>query len=880
MFKQLITLCLCFLTIQAAKAQREVLLSISVKDRPMKEILKEVEAQSDYTFVYNQTIDLSAVKSIAFENKTLQDALQLLFYNTGIEWKISGKHILLNKSRKKFTVSGFVSDLSNRETLIGATISDGSSGLGTMTNDYGYFSLSVPEGAVSLHISYIGYKSQNISLQLGCDTVIKFELEQYNWLQEVVVTPDNKLFSPSSGSIEFSMEDIKNTPVPFGETDVLKTLQLLPGIQSGVEGSSGLYVRGGGPDQNLTLLDGVNVYNISHFYGLFSIFNGDAVKKVTLYKGSFPARFGGRLSSVVDVRMKDGDMQHYHGSFSIGLLSSRFNLEGPIVKDRTSFSFSARRSYLDGFLRIAGMVTDETVPIVYFYDVNAKLNHRFSDKSRLYLSFYNGLDKMGAKTEKQYNYEYNLDNVDYKWGNTIGSLRWNYIFNNKLFANATIAYNNYNFDFQNTMSYKSKDPGENQGSSRNYGYKYTTYQYSGIEDWSANLDFEYSPVNKHNIRFGGEYIHHLFSPEVHGTRQFEEEDNKIIKNDDNSFLSEKIIGNETSLYIEDEISLTSKWKTNLGVHLSGFGVKGTTYWSLQPRLSLGFEMNRNLSFKTSYTEMSQYIHLLTSSALSQPTDLWVPVTPNLPPMTSRQITLGAYYNTRSGYNFSVEGFYKTMHNLLEYKNGASWANASTSWDKQVESGEGSSYGIELFAQKTMNKLTGWIGYTLARNDRKFPTINEGKRFPAKYDRRHDVKLNLSYKLNEKLDFSAAWTYASGNNVTLALEEYPSLPDWETENPRSNYDLAGASGSHWIKRYEDWNNYRMPATHHLDLSINYYRKKSPKGQQASWNLTIYNVYNQTCPFLTYPGYSDTKGKFVLKQISFLPVLPSLTYTYKF
>ncbi len=884
MTKRLMMLCLCCFIIQTTKALGDNLLSLSIKDKPLKEALKLIEAQVDYTFVYNETIDLSIVKTLTFKNKILNEALVLLFKDTGIEWKISGKHILLIRSTKKIIISGFISDKENKETLIGASISDKNSSQGTISNDYGYFSLSIPVGSQNLEISYVGYEPLSIPLSLCKDTIMKFELEQNTWLDEIVVTP-KKRFSPSSGAIEFSMEDIKNTPVPFGETDILKTLQLLPGIQAGVEGASGLYVRGGGPDQNLTLLDGVNVYNTNHFYGLFSIFNGDAIKKVTLYKGSFPARFGGRLSSVIDTRMKDGDMRNYHGSFSIGLLSSRLNFEGPIIKDKTSFSFSARRSYIDGFLRIADMVTEETVPIIYFYDVNAKLNHKFSDKSRLYLSFYQGKDKMGSKQEEN-NSEYSLEDVDYKWGNTIGSLRWNYIFSNKLFANTTIAYNNYNFDFKNTMAYKSNGKSTTSDIPKDYSYKYTTYQYSGIEDWSANIDFEYLPNNKHHIRFGGGYIFHTFKPEVHGTKQFEQENGEIIKNQDHPFLSEKITGNETSLYIEDEISLTDKWKTNIGLHASTFEVQGKNYESLQPRFSLGYELDDHWSFKTSYTQMTQYIHLLTSSALSQPTDLWVPVTPNLPPMSSKQVTLGAFYDTRKGYNFSVEGFYKTMDDLLEYKEGSSWASPSTTWDKQVESGTGRSYGIELFAQKTTGKLTGWIGYTLAKNDREFPTINGGKRFPAKYDRRHDIKLNLSYKLNEKFDFSAAWTYSSGNNMTIALEEYPTIPVNEIQDPihfgyySSYYNWDNPSASNWIEKYGNRNNYRMPATHHLDLSINYYRKKSSKGRQASWNLTIYNVYNQACPFIVYPGFNDDKGKYVLKQISLLPMLPSLTYTYKF
>ncbi len=873
-YKSLTILLLFFLNSWISNGQEEnKKLSFSFKNATLKEIIKEIEKQTDYSFVYNQQVDLQTRKTITINKQTLIQALPLIFENTNIRWEISGKHILLKKSVKEITVSGYVTDHKSGETLIGASLLNQSKNEGFITNNYGYFTFQVPEGNTDLEISYVGYKPEKISFYLLKDTLIHVKLEETTLLKEIVVYGNrNRPFSPSSGSIEFTDKDIKNTPSPFGEADVMRTLQLLPGIQSGIEGTTGLYVRGGGPDQNLTLLDGVSVYNSNHFFGLFSIFNGDAVKKVTLYKGSFPARFGGRLSSVIDIRLKDGDMQHFHGSFSLGLLSSRLNLEGPIIKDKTSFNISVRRSYIDAFLRIANWISDDVTPIIYFYDLNAKINHKFSDRSRLYFSLYNGKDKIGVEMDDP-SYSTNstyLEKINYQWGNTIGSLRWNYILNNQLFINTTAAYTRYKFDFLATNGSWQMREDESI-----YNFQYTNFQYSGIEDWSASVDLEYIPDNKHHIRFGSGYIFHTFEPEVHGSRQFEQDNGEIIKNINHSFLNENITGHEVSLYLEDEYSLTNKWKANLGMHLSGFIASKKSYLSLQPRVSLGYEHNRNLSFKTSYTEMSQYIHLLMSSVLSQPTDLWVPVTPELEPMRARQVTLGAFYDTRNGYNFSLEGFYKQMSHLLEYRDGASWGTASTAWHKQVESGTGRAYGLELFAQKTTGRLTGWIGYTLAWSDKKFPTINEGKRFPDKYDRRHDVKLNLTYKPSEKIDFSAAWTCATGNNFTLALEEYPTLP-LHNLDPSYYYNNSPM----WLQRYEKRNNYRIKPTHHLDLSMNYYRKMSPKGRQASWNLTVYNVYNQACPYMVYPWFDSDKGNYVLKQISLLPISPSITYTYKF
>ncbi|MDR0866246.1 MAG: TonB-dependent receptor, partial [Candidatus Symbiothrix sp.] len=393
---------------------------------------------------------------------------------------------------------------------------------------------------------------------------------------------------------------------------------------------------------------------------------------------------------------------------------------------------------------------------------------------------------------------------------------------------------------------------------------------SGINDWTANVDLEFLPNDKHDIRLGGGYIFHTFKPEAHGSTELETLQGDTLSNRRSDYFSENIVGHETSLYAEDEITLSEKWKTNLGVHFSTFSTEGKTYWSLQPRISLGYEVNRKLSFKTSYSEMSQYIHLLESSNLRQPTDLWVPVTPKLPPMFSRQVTLGSFYDTRKGYNFSMEGFYKNMNKLLEYKDGSSWVTATIPWYEQVESGKGRVYGIEFFAQKNQGKLTGWVGYTLAWNDRKFPTINGGKRFPAKYDHRHNVKINTTYKLSEKIDFSAAWTFSSGNTYTLALEKYPAFLE-------ESFDLYDNG---WIEKYEGRNNFRIPPTHHLDLSMNYYRKKNAKGRQSIWNFTIFNVYNQVCPYYIYPRYDEEKQRNVVVQVSLLPVLPSFSYTYKF
>ena len=473
-------------------------------------------------------------------------------------------------------------------------------------------------------------------------------------LQEVVIVSDKTetgTIATQMGSIEIPMTQIKNTPSILGEADVMKAIQLMPGVQAGVDGSAGLYIRGGSPDQNLILLDGIPVYNVDHMFGFFSVFTPEAVKKVTLFKSSFPARFGGRLSSVIDVRTNDGDMQKYHGTLSIGLLTSKINLEGPIVKGKTSFNISARRSYLD--LIAKPFMPDDEEYSYYFYDINAKINHKFSDRSRVYLSAYNGKDHFAA------NYDGNTDFKDgskMNWGNTILSARWNYVFNNRLFCNTTVSYSNYLFDIN---SYTNNQYLGSSGTS--FTNRYSADYRSGINDWNYQIDFDYNPSPKHHLKFGTGYIYHRFRPEV-----------MTSKISYHSIANNRIYGHELSAYLEDNIKMNDRLRLNLGLHFSLFHVQKQSYFSLQPRVSARYQLGKDVTLKASYTQMSQYVHLLSSMPIAMPTDLWVPVTKKIKPMRSHQYSLGGYYTGIKGWEFSVEGYYKDMYNVLEYKEGVSF----------------------------------------------------------------------------------------------------------------------------------------------------------------------------------------------------------------
>ena len=780
---------------------------------------------------------------------------------------------------QKRTISGYVMDAESRETLIGATVFDKNSGKGCATNSYGFFTLTLNTGAVDLQVSYVGYVQQNRTLELKENLSLNFMLSANTTLDEVVVEASRATVSarsPQMSVVELPVQQIKSIPTLFGEADVLKAIQLLPGVQNGSEGSAGLYVRGGGPDENLLLLDGVPVYNVNHAFGFFSVFNPDALKNVTLYKGSFPAHFGGRLSSVVDIRMKEGDMQHYHGNVSVGLISAKLNVEGPIVKDKLSFNISMRRTYGDLLMKpLVSLLTAGSSDSgklsagYYFYDINAKLNWKISDKDRLYLSYYMGDDDIyfGVKYKDYANDDMQFSNVmkmDWKWGNKVAALRWNHVMSQKLFMDASVNYTQYRHNLGMNMTE------ENTYLQFNYTEKnvFDMVYKSGINDLTAKLDFDYTPVPNHEIRFGGGYTYHMFRPEVESMKLAAGNVTEI----DTVMGSSSVYAHETALYAEDNMTFGDIFRVNAGLHYSTFTVEGKTYQSVQPRLSASVMLASNLSLKAGYAYMTQYVHLLSNSSLSLPTDLWVPVTRNIVPMNAHQWSLGAFYELPRLFDISVEGYYKIMDNLLEYKDGASFFGSSETWENKVCMGRGWAYGVELLVQRSFGKTTGWVGYTWAHANRQFDregmTINNGKVFPAKYDRRHDISITVQHKFNERIDVSATWVFSSGNCGTLGTQIYEGLPN-------------GLGEMHEISALER-NNFRMGNYHRLDLGVNF--RKQKKHGVRTWNISCYNVYNNNNPFIVYTNYSWDEQlqqeKKKLMQVSIFPIIPSVSYSFKF
>jgi len=828
---------------------------------------------------------------------------------------------------QKCTISGHMTDIASGESLISAAVLNRVTADGAVTNNYGYYTLTLPCGDVDLEYSYIGYESVVKHFKLTRDTVINVAFKPVNEsLTGATVTASRSetgVRGTQMSAIEVPVNLIKSLPAIGGEVDVIKALQLLPGVQSGTEGSAGMYVRGGGPDENLLLLDGVPLYNVNHMGGFFSVFDADAIKNVTLYKGSFPARFGSRLSSVVDVRLKDGNDQEFHGSGSIGLLSAKFNLEGPIAKGKTTFNVSARRTYYDilaqpiiGYILKQESDADDRMKAnvgYYFYDLNAKVTHKFSNRDRLFLSYYMGDDKVYARISEKYrssydnDMEWEADGVKYRykthtesqssedmdlawnWGNIVGAARWNHIFSPKLFMNLTANYTQYRhaLDLESFSWSKEVVTGDRQSSSSDTTSVAMGYN-SLINDISAGADFEYHPSPAHDVKFGANYTHHMFKPSISSismTEKYSESGEHFNSKVDTMFGDKNMLTDEVAAYAEDNWTVASFLKLNLGLRYSLYSVGSKTYHSLEPRVSMRILVNDDLSFKAAYTEMSQYIHLLSNSNISLPTDLWVPVTADIAPMRSRQAAAGAFYSWNT-FDFSVEGYYKTMDNVLEYRDGASFLGSTTGWEQKVACGRGWSYGVEFLAQRKVGKTTGWVGYTWSKSMRQFDRegniINFGQPFPAKYDRRHDLSIVVNHKFSERFDLSGTFVYGTGTCGSLAMQ-YIQAPNVDIDG---SYLFDYYSSTSYL---ESRNNYRLPSYHRADLAANFH--KQLKRCERIISISVYNAYNRKNPFIVYPGYESEStveadgtlsvtSRPVLYQLSIFPIMPSISWTYKF
>ncbi len=748
---------------------------------------------------------------------------------------------------RKVTISGYVTERKSGETLPGIMAYSQRSNAGAATNTFGFYSLTVPADTVDLVVSGIGYAPVVFPLVLKNDTVINVQLETSTELKEVVVAgkKDAVQHRTLMSSIDLPIQTIKSLPAFLGEVDIMKAIQLLPGVQAGSEGSSGIYVRGGSPDQNLVLLDGVPVYNSSHLFGFFSVFNADAIKSVEVIKGGFPARYGGRLSSVIDINMKEGNKEKFHGEGGIGLIASRLTLEGPIQKGKSSFMISGRRTYYD--ILAQPFMRGPVKAGYFFYDMNSKVNFKLGKKDRLYVSGYFGNDKFYAKQSNSSAAGADLSstmNTSLKWGNITAVSRWNHEFNNKLFGNLTAYYSQYNFSVFSRMQNRFANVNED------YLLKYI----SGINDKAIKYDIDYIPDPNHSIKTGVGYTYHTYKPGAMQTRT-----TSNSKVEDTTIGTDPLNAGEIDAYIEDDIRITDVLKANVGVHLTGFSVRNEFYPSVQPRIGMRYLLSDKVSLKGSFVQMNQFIHLLSNSSIGLPTDLWVPVTDKVPAQRSYQGATGVAWTIRDGLELTVEGYYKTVKNVIEYKEGASFFSTSTGWEDKVEVGNGRSYGSEFFLQKRKGKFTGMLGYTLSWSTRKFANLNNGKEFPYRFDRRHDLKMAAVYAPNKNFEVSADWVYGTGNALTLPIGYYTG-----EENSLQHV-------------YGDRNGFRMPPYHRADVSFKFIKQKE-RGERA-WVISAYNVYNRRNPFYIY-STTNTAGNVVFKQMSLFPIIPSISYQFKF
>ena len=767
-------------------------------------------------------------------------------------------------AQNKHTISGYIKDSLNGETLIGATVTVQGQTKGISSNLYGFYSITLDEGKYILICSFIGYRYKAVAIDLTADTKINFEgLPKIYLSEEVIVSTkkrDANVKNAQMGKFTLPMEQIKSIPAFLGEVDLLKTIQFLPGVRNAGEGSAGIYVRGGGPDQNLILLDDAPVYNTGHLFGFFSIFNADAIKNVTLIKGGMPAQYGGRLSSVLDVSMKEGNNQKLQVEGGIGVIASRLSIQGPLKKNKSSFIISGRRTYIDALTKPFIKSTSQFKGSgYYFYDLNAKVNYIFSDKDRVYLSGYFGRDVFDFVNGKQ------SLKINIPWGNTTGTLRWNHVFNNKLFGNTTAVYNDYNFSFnalQNDFQLKLA---------------------SGIRDLSLKQDFDLYPYTGHKLKFGGIYTYHKFTPSVLSGKQ----DTTVFKPNN----AQVKFGHEAALYLQDDWEINEKIKIHAGLRYSWFqqigpykiyqtddngnrldstvfekGKAVKTYGGLEPRFTLRYVLNDETSIKGSITRNLQYIHLVSNAGTTLPTDIWVPSTYKVKPQISWLYAAGFFKNFKDNmYETSVELYYKQMNNQIEYKEGYTPTGLEDT-ENSFAFGKGWSYGAEFFINKTKGRLTGWVGYTLSWTWRKFAALNFGEKYPAKYDRRNDMSIVAIYELNKKWRLSASFVYGSGNAATL---------------PQRFYIVGGIL----TQEYSRINQYRLPSYHRFDFAAIMTPKKNIKRKwKSEWVFSVYNAYNRKNPYFIY--FDQTGNPFngtlqiQAKQVSLFPVIPAITWNLRF
>jgi len=788
-------------------------------------------------------------------------AFLLLFLNT----------LAQVSAQNSISISGFIRDSVSVENLYHATIYETNNKQGTISNAYGFYSLSVPSDEVQLRVSYVGYNEQVLSFYAQTDTTINFQLSTKNDLQEVIVTAQSLKQKPIfSGHEQIDMQTVKALPAFAGEQDVLKSLTVLPGVQQGYEGSAGVFVRGGSPDQNLILLDGVPVYNATHLFGFVSVFTPEALQSVDFYKGGFPARYGARLSSVIDVRMKEGNKNQSETDITIGPITSKITDQGPVKKGKSSYLISARRTLLDlfvtGIAKISQMSDNEVVvPGLNLYDFNAKFNFELNPRNQLYVSFYGGGDRLSSNFKDNYSYEESEtkqnSKVKLKWGNQIGAIRWTSQLGNRLYLNTTLSSGSFRYTIHNKydQTVTKEDDKKTIWSDIVYKTRVNNNKLQFLFDW-------YLPKNR--IQFGTSAELNSYLP---GEQEIERHDGQNTQRG-NGEVNNKAL----AYFMDDQLNIGGIFIVQGGLRLDLYGLGGKWHSYITPRANAKLAVNNNLSLFFSYDQMVQPLHLLTNSSVGLPSDIWVPATENVKPEKLQQITFGSYFKFNDKFSYKFDTYYKTMDGIINYKAGNSFMDIYDSWEDLVETGSGEAWGFENSFNYKTPRLNAWVNYTLSWNERKFESINEGKAFPFKFDRRHDINLGFVYNLTDNIECSAVWIYQTGMAATIPVQDFQAAGpiDYTITDFITNIDIED---THRIQYFDEYNSYRLPAFHHLDLSVTF--KKQMGSLYREWKLGVYNAYARQNAYMYYPQTSPI-GETKYKQVCIFPIIPSISYHIKF
>lgn len=852
-------------------------ISLSFQEELPAAIVQKIQVASDLPFSYNNNILPSETFSGSYSVVPLREVLDDLLPRMGLSYVFQDGIVVLVVGKRRRpsqlrTVSGYVEDVQSGERLIGASVYDLRSRQGVITNQFGYFSLQLPADSVKLVVSMVGYAVDARRFKLSRDSRFNIELVPDLSLETIVINDEQEgNFAGLGGvsSMRIPISEIEMLPALMGESDVLAALALLPGVHSGGEGATGLYVRGGGPDQNLVLYDGVPIYSSSHLFGFYSIFNSSAIKDLELVKGGFPARYGGRLSSVINIRMKEGNMKRIGGEGSLGLATGRLLVEGPIIKDKLSFVVSGRRTLLEPYLFAINQFAERNNgnSLGYsFYDLHGKLHWKVGERDGIFLTYYQGEDVFSSGYAIDTNDVLDVFDFDLNYGNAAGILRWHRDWSTNVFSDVSVFGTQYQYNSVSAteLSLQTADFQRNELTNR-----------SSVQDIGARFQIDWLPMNSQLVRMGGGIVQHRFEPEVFQQRTFEDGVPTEVKNTAQTPLRPI----EANLFFEDQVKASRMLSFNLGLHTSWYLIDSTSFASMQPRLSFRIGPEGRWGIYGSYSSMTQFLHLLSNSGVGLPTDLWVPATRKVPPQRAHQFTLGMDRTLgKSGLQLSAEAYYKSQDNLIDYQTGANFLG-DIDWQNRVEkNGLGESYGLELFLRKNTGRLRGWIGYTRSKTTRQFPSINFGNPFPYKYDRRNDLSVVGIYELNDRMEFSANWVYGTGTAVTFpaAVFNAPVDPFFDF------WALNDGSEVNIVIVYGDRNSTRLPAYHRLDLNFRVHKERS--WGETFWSFGVYNAYNRRNPYFLFlrADYSvDPQAPEIkARKLNLLPILPNVNFGFKF